>query len=64
MYTQGGGPLVPPYKKMYFHLFNAVTDALRMMETQDYSRAQIALMLAQQQTEELYIESGEDTAEE
>ena len=56
--------MVPPYKKMYFHLFNAVTDALRMMETQDYSRAQIALMLAQQQTEELYIESGEDTAEE
>ena len=56
--------MAPPYKKMYFHLFNAITDALRMIETQDYSRAQIILMLAQQQTEELYIESGKDAAEE
>ena len=51
--------MVPPYKKMYFRLFNAITDALRLMEGQDYSHAQIILMLAQQQMEELYIESGE-----
>lgn len=50
--------MVPPYKKMYYHLFNAITDALRLMEEQDPSRAQLILMLAQQQTEEMYIESG------
>ena len=35
------------YQKMYTTLFNAVTDALNMMEDQDYAAARLRLMAAQ-----------------
>ena len=41
------------YKKMYYHLFNAVTDAIES-ETKEQSDA--LLKLAQITTEEMYIE--------
>jgi hypothetical protein len=40
--------------KEYFVLFNAITDAIRALQD-----LQLALMVAQQKAEELYIE-GED----
>ena len=43
------------YEKMYFTLFNAITDALGMMEAGRYADAQICLAAAQCQTEELYL---------
>ena len=44
------------YEKMYYILFNAITDALRLMETEQYADAAICLAAAQCQTEELYME--------
>ena len=44
-----------PYKKMYATLFNAITDALELLENGDLPEAKAALERAQQATEELYI---------
>ncbi len=43
------------YEKMYFILFNAITDALRLMDAEQYADAAIRLAAAQCETEELYI---------
>ena len=50
---------MPPYKKMYFFLFNAITDALEALRIQDYEQAKEILINAQQRGEDLYIEAGE-----
>ena len=43
------------YQKMYFLLFNAITDALAQIEDQNYGDAKDILIAAQQKAEELYI---------
>ena len=43
------------YKKLYYHLFNAVTDAIQAMEQQNYGQAIALLIVAQQEAEEMYI---------
>ena len=43
------------YQKMYTTLFNAVTDALEKIETQNYDDAKDLLIAAQQQAEDIYI---------
>lgn len=43
------------YKKMYYTLFNAITDALRLMETSQYADAAVCLTAAQIQTEEMFL---------
>lgn len=43
------------YQKMYLTLFNAVTDALRLLEQGDAQGAKKLLEQAQQEAEELYI---------
>ena len=48
---------MPDYEKMYFTLFNAITDALRLMDAEQYADAAIRLAAAQCETEELYIDS-------
>ena len=48
-----------PYQKMYMTLFNAVTDALRMLEKGNSAGAAALLKRAQQSTEEQYINAGE-----
>ena len=45
------------YKKMYFHLFNVITDAL---EENDITVLKEILKQGQIETEELYIEGDED----
>ena len=50
---------MPPYKQMYFSLFNAITDALRSLDEQNYTQAKAVLMAAQCAAEELYIGTGE-----
>ena len=47
---------MPNYEKMYYTLFNAITDALWLMEAEQYSNAAICLATAQCETEELYME--------
>lgn len=44
------------YKKMYTTLFNAVTDALRLMEDEKVIDAAVILATVQLQTEEMYME--------
>ena len=43
------------YQKMYTTLFNAITDALEQMESQNFGTAKATLIAAQQQAEEIYI---------
>lgn len=40
------------YKKMYYHLFNAILDAIK---AEDKTSADMILMRAQSETEEMYI---------
>ena len=43
------------YRKMYFMLFNAITDALRLLEENDIAGASVKLYAAQYFAEEEYI---------
>ena len=43
------------YRKMYLHLFNAVTDAVRLLGAGQTQAAALLLEKAQQDCEELYI---------
>ena len=43
------------YEKLYHLLFNAITDALKQMESQNYGDAEELLVAAQQKAEEIYI---------
>lgn len=43
------------YQKMYTLLFNAITDALEQMESQNFGTAKEALITAQQEAEEIYM---------
>ena len=45
----------PDYKKMYYMLFNAITDALRLLEENDITGASVKLYTAQYLAEEEYI---------
>ena len=44
------------YQKMYYHLFNAITDALEENKIDDIKKL---LIKAQQETEEIYVSWGE-----
>ena len=48
------------YKKAYFLLFNAITDALEQLVQEQPAQAQQALIAAQQNAEELIISSDEE----
>lgn len=43
------------YEKMYYTLFNAVTDAMELMEKEEYQEALTRLEEASRETEEIYI---------
>ncbi len=43
------------YAKLYHLLFNAITDALEQMESQNYGNAKDMLIAAQQKAEDIYI---------
>lgn len=47
------------YKKMYFILFNAITDALEAMKAQNFGAATDILIRAQQASEEVYLSAPE-----
>ena len=48
------------YRKLYFHLFNAATDALQAIEQQNYGQASAILIIAQQETEEMYLDEEDE----
>ena len=43
------------YEKLYHLLFNAITDALKQMESQNFGTAKETLITAQQEAGELYM---------
>ena len=43
------------YNKMYLLLFNAISDALEQMQSQNYGNAKDMLIAAQQKAEDIYI---------
>ena len=53
------------YKKVYFFLFNKISDAILALEQQNYGQARKLLMDGQAQAEELCLEiaSEEDEVE-
>ena len=46
---------MPDYQEMYFHLFNAITDALVQLERQNYGLAAERLKAAQVDGENAYL---------
>lgn len=50
------------YQKAYYHLFNAISDAIESIEHSNYGQARDALVRAQQMTEEAYLQSNPDDA--
>ncbi len=44
------------YRKLYFTMFNGVTDALEALGTKDYDLAEELLRKAQQNAEEQFLE--------
>lgn len=48
-----------PYKEMYLKLFNSVTDSIEQIRSQNFGMAMEILIKAQQDSEELYISSGQ-----
>ena len=48
------------YKKMYVHLFNAITDALAYIEEQNFGIARELLMEAQRECEQIYMEESQE----
>ena len=47
------------FKKMYFTLFNQITDAMEALESKNYGQAEEILRRAQQQAEEQFISQDE-----
>ena len=45
------------YQKMYTTLFNAISDALKKIEDQNYGNAKELLIAAQQKAEDIYIKA-------
>lgn len=54
------------YKKMYHIMVDAAENAIRMMNAQNYGMAKKALIRAEREAEEMYIQTadGEDEATE
>lgn len=48
------------YKKMYFKLFNVLTDAAEAIEKGEVLRAYGIICRAQQDAEDIYIEEGSE----
>ncbi len=49
----------PNYKKLYFDLFNAITDALELPDRDEIASACLRLASAQYFAEEEYLDYGE-----
>ena len=50
---------MPNYEKMYFQLFNAVTNALEEAQKMNFGQPKEILIQAQQNCEELYISESD-----
>ena len=50
------------YQKAYYHLFNAMTDAIESLKHANYGQALDILVRAQRTAEEAYLQSEEEEA--
>jgi hypothetical protein len=50
-----GGDIMPDYEKMYFRLFNRISDAIGQVEETNYGLASDILKQAQVEGEEIYL---------
>lgn len=50
------GEIMPNFEKMYFELFNTITDVLELLENGKVTNAMIRLAAVQCKTEEMYCE--------
>jgi len=50
---------MPTYKKLYFNLFNAITDAIKKLEQNKYAEALDVLKQAQAAAEDRYISTSQ-----
>lgn len=48
------------YQDLYYHLFRAIAKAVDELDKHNYGTAEEILKQAQQYTEELYMQEGED----
>ncbi len=48
------------FRRMYFLLFNRITDAIEALQRGNVEEARTILICAQQEAEELYIEGKEE----
>lgn len=53
--THGKEGTIMDAMRLYFTLFHAITDAVRLLDAGAYARARQVLIRAQQQAEEQYI---------
>ena len=56
--TQNKKEITMDFKKLYFTLFNTLSDAVEHINTHDYEEARLLLIHAQQEAEERYITSA------
>lgn len=47
------------YQKIYFLLFNAITNALEQIKNRNYGTAEELLISAQQKAEQIFLDSSE-----
>lgn len=47
------------YQKLYFLLFNAITNALEQIKNRNYGTAEELLISAQQKAEQIFLDSSE-----
>lgn len=60
MLSAKGGAKMLLFQKMYFHLFNCVTDAIALLSSEKHIEAKERLERAQTECEELYVEQGNE----
>ena len=51
------------YKRLYYQLFNAISDSIKAMEEQNFGTAKNILFRAQLESEELYISNCDGEGE-
>ena len=51
------------FPKYYTRLFNGITDAIEALQKQKYEQAQLILIRAQQDAEEMYLDDTDDKSD-
>ena len=52
--------IMEDFPKYYTRLFNGITDAIEALQKQKYEQAQLILIRAQQDAEEMYLDDTDD----